>query len=233
MSSNSFDYIRSRNRAAVICLVSLAVFLPALVLPRSGDDLTTRKLILFFSLGAMLISAVWFLVRWDEVKRLIRLRDGQGILARWTIDQAQWAGFRAQSAEWDVREGVRANDVDLRQDAGDTGIQIAVTLDGILVGESFHPIEKNVRITVFAIWMEFYQFISKPDGQPFHVVVRVPLQPGKESLAADVQYAYQRMKAGGLSGKLTLLYMALAIFLGLPLITLLIWFVAKMTGWVE
>lgn len=130
-------------------------------------------------------------------------------------------------------KGCGANDVDITQDTGDTGIQIAVTLDGILVGEDFHPIEKNVRITVFANWMEFYQISPKPNGQPIHVVVRVPLLPGKESLAADLQQSYQHTQAGGLSGNLTLLYMALAIFLGLPLITLLVWFVAKVTGWVE
>ena len=228
-----FNYIRSRNRAAAVFFISLAVFVPALVLPRSGDDLTVRKLILFTSLATLLISAVWLIIRWNEAKRLIRLRAGQGILARWTIDRARWEWFRTLSNEWDKREGVRPNNPDLAQDPGDAGIHIVLTLDGILIGEDFWPVEKNVRITVFADWIEFYQIIPKRDGQPLHIVVRLPLEAGKESLAADVQQAYQRAYTAARSGDRTILYMALSIFVGLPLITALIWFLAKVTEWVE
>lgn len=52
---------------------------------------------------------------------------------------------------------------DLAQDPGNAGIEIAVTRDGILIGEDFRPLEKEVRITVRTDWMEFYQII--PEGQ--------------------------------------------------------------------
>ena len=119
-----FEYVRSRNRSLVFFLISLAVFLPALVLPRSGEDQTVRKMMLFLSLGALLISAVWLLVRWDEVKRLQRLRSGEGILARWTIDRARWEWFRWHSNEWDKREGVQPNNADFRQEPGAAGIEV-------------------------------------------------------------------------------------------------------------
>ena len=114
----AFDPIRSRNRAAGLSLIALAVFVPALVLPRSEGDLTVRKLILFGSMSVMLISTVWFLVRWDESKRFIRLRAGQGILARWTIDAPRWEWFRGHSKEWDKADGVKPNDVDFVQALG-------------------------------------------------------------------------------------------------------------------
>lgn len=228
-----FNYIRSRNRSAVVCLISLAVFVPALVIPRSGPDLTVRKLVLFFSLGILLISAVWLLVRWDEAKRLIRLRSGEGILARWTIDSARWEWFRGQSNEWDKRQGVRANDADLAQTPGNAGIEIVVTNDGILIGEDFRPLERDVRITVRAGWIEFHQVISKPNGSPFHMVLRLPLEPGKESIASDVQQSYQRTYGPAASGKKQIVYIGLAIFVGLPMITTLMWLIAKVTGWVE
>lgn len=227
------DCIRARNRAAGVCLTALAVFLPALLLPRSGEDLTIRKLVLFFSLGVLLISAVWLLVRWDEARRLTRLRTGAGVLARWTVDPARWARFRGLSQEWDRREGVRPNDADLSQDPGSTGIEVVVTLDAILIGDKdFWPLEKDVRITVRADWMEFHQVIPKADGAPIHTVLRLPLQAGKEALASDVQQAYQRRVQAAGSGRHQLLYVALLCFVGLPAVTALAWGIASITGWV-
>ena len=182
----AFNPIRSRNRSAAVFLLALAVFLPALVLPRAGDDLSLRKLVLFGSLAVLLISGVWLIVRLDEARRLIRLRSGVGVVARWTIDAARWEGFRRQSNEWDKRKDIRPNDADLSQTPGNGGIEIVVTRDAVLIGEDFSPLERDVRITVKADWMEFYQIIPKPKGSALHMVLRVPLQPGKETLASDV-----------------------------------------------
>lgn len=227
-----FNYIRSRNRTAVVFLFSLAVFVPALVIPRSGEDLTYRKLLVFFSLAVTLMSAVWLMVRWNEANRLIRLRAGKGIIARWTIDAVQWESFRRLSSEWDTRENVRQNDADLAQNAGSAGIEIVVTRDGILIGEDFQPLEINATITVRSNWIEFYQVISKPKGSALHIVLRLPLQPGKESLASDVQQSFQRAVAAARSGRLTIVYIGLSIFLGLPAVIAAFWLVARVTGWV-
>lgn len=229
----TINYTRSRNRAAAVFLISLAVFIPALVIPRSGDGLTARIIILVWSLGATLISGIWLIVRSDETRRLARLRAGEGILARWTIDPARWEWFRRHSNEWDTREGVRPNDANLGQDPGNSGVEIVVTRDGILVGKDFLALEKDVRITVHADWMEFYQVILKPRGPAFHLVLRLPLQPGKESLASDIQQAYQRARGDAGLGRRTILFLGLAILLGLPAVTALAWFIAKLTGWVE
>ena len=226
--------IRWRNRAAAVFLISLAVFLPALVLPRSGDDLTARKLVLFFSLGATLISAVWLYVCWDASRRLTRLRAGVGVIARWSIDRAPWDGFRRLSNEWDQRKDLRPNEVDFTQEPGPDGlIEIVVTLDAIRVGNQFHPLERNVRITPRADWMEFYDVIPKVDGSPLYTVLRLPLQSGKENLAAEIQQAYQRRNEPARSGVHQLVWIALIAFVGLPMVTGLFWLVAKITGWVR
>jgi hypothetical protein len=228
-----FDHIRSRNRSAAVFMISLAVFVPALVLPRSGEDLVARKMVLFLSLGVMLISAVWLLVRWDEARRLVRLRSGVGVLARWTIDPARWEWFRHHSNEWDKLKGVRPNDAGLAQDPGKTGIEVVVARDSILIGEDFWPLEKDVRITVRADWMEFFQTIPKADGPPIHMVLRLPLQPGCESVAADIQQAYGRAHDEAKSSRRPVICVLLFCFVGLPAITALIWYLAKITGWVE
>lgn len=228
----AFNPIRSRTRSAAVFVLSLAVFVPALVLPRSGDDLTVRKLVLFGSLAVLLMSGVWLIVRWDEARRLLRLRSGKGVIARWTIDAAHWERFRRQSLEWDRRKDVRPNDADLSQTPRSGGIEIVVTNDAVLIGEDFSPLERDVRITVRADWMEFYQIIPKPRGSPFHMVLRIPLQPGREALASNVQQAYQRANhAKGTGVSLTML--ALLIFIGLPAVTALAWLIARVTGWVQ
>jgi len=227
------DPIRSRNWTLVVFLISLAVFVPALVIPRSDEDLTIRKIILFSSLPVMLISAVCYVVFWDETNRLLRLRSGQGILARWTIDPARWEWFRRLSNEWDKREGLRPNDLNLSQNPGDAGMEVVVTRDGILIGKDFWPLEKNVRITVRADWMEFYQIIPKADGAAYRMVLRLPLQPGKENLASEIQQSYQRVFEAARSDRRPLIYVALFCFVGLPMITALIWGIATITGWVE
>lgn len=228
-----FDYNRSRKRAAVALGISLAVFVPALVIPRSSEHLTERTMLLVFSFAATLISAVWLLVRWDEAKRLTRLRSGQGILARWTIDPARWEWFRYHSSLWDQREGVRANDVDFTQSPGETGIEVVVTGDGILIGGAFTPLEKDVRITVRVDWIEFYQIIPKADGAPLHTVLRLPLQPGSETQASEVQQGYQRAYDAAKSSRRPMIYVLLLCFVGLPLITGLIWFIGTVTGWMK
>lgn len=230
-----FDPIRSRNRAAALSLIALAVFVPALVLPRSGGDLTSRKLILFGSMSVMLISAVWFLVRWDEARRLLRLRAGQGILARWTIDAPRWEWFRGHSNEWDKADGVRPNDVDFAQSLGNNStVDIVVTTDAILVGERFYPLEKTVRITTRADWMEFHDVVPKSRGTPMHLVLRVPLETGKEHLAGVIQQGYASAAGQGvLFGRRALILVALVCLVGVPAIAALAFGIAKATGWVE
>lgn len=225
--------IRARNRTAVVFLVSLVVFVPALLVPRSGDDRSVRIMILTFSLAATLISGVVLLVLGDIARRFVRLRSGEGVLARWTIDPARWEWFRAHSKEWDSREGVRANDADFTQDPGTHGIDVVVTGDGILIGAQFTALERDARITVRADWMEFYQVIPNPKGQPVHVVIRLPLEPGKEHLATEIQQAYRGVFDAARSSRRPLLYVLLFCFVGLPLVTVLIGFILRVTGWSE
>lgn len=225
--------VRSLNRTAAVFVISLIVFVPALVVPRPGTDLTFRKLLLFGSLAILLISGVWLAVRWDEAKRYLRLKAGKGVIARWTINPARWEWFRRHSGEWDQREGVRPNDANLKQTPGPTGIEVVVTKDGILIGDDFSPLEKDVSITVRPDWMEFHQIIPKPRGPAFHMVIRLPLAPGSEHLAAEIQRTYRAAIAAAPFGRRALLYLGLGILVGMPALTTFIWLIAKATGWVK
>lgn len=225
--------VNARNKTLVVFLIALAVFIPALVVPRSGESHSARVLLLVFSLAATLFSGIALIVFWDTARRFTRLRSGQGVLATWTLDAARWEWFRQRSAEWDRREGVRANEVDFAQHPGDKGIEVVVTRDGILVGTQFRPLERNVKITVYADWVEFYQIIPNPKGSPTHDVLRLALEPGKEQLATHVQQAYQTTNASGGVSRRAVIYVGLFCVVGVPMIAGLVWLVARATGWVE
>ncbi|HRE06591.1 MAG TPA: hypothetical protein PKX00_13340 [Opitutaceae bacterium] len=227
------NYEHSRNRAATVFAVALIVFVPALVVPRSGTDLTFRKLLLFGSLSTLLISGVWLAVRWDEAKRYLRLKAGKGVIARWTIDPARWEWFRRHSQEWDKRDGVRPNDANLEQAPGPAGVEVVVTRDGIAIGNDFSPLEKDVAITVHRDWMQFHQVIPKPRGPALHLVLRLPLAPGSEPLAAEIQKAYRTALAAAPFTRRALLYLGLGILVGMPALTTVIWLIAKATGWLK
>ena len=232
-SSRMPHYEHSRNRAAAVFGIAVIVFVPALVVPRSGTDLTFRKLLLFGSLSTLLISGVWLAVRWDEAKRYLRLKAGKGVIARWTIDPARWEAFRGRSEEWDKRDGVRPNDANLKQTPGPSGMDVVVTKDGIAIGDEFSPLEKDVAITVHGDWMQFHQIIPKPRGPAYHMVLRLPLVPGAEPLAADIQRSYRSALAASPFTRRALLYLGLGILLGMPALTTVIWLIAKATGWLK
>jgi hypothetical protein len=219
--------------ASRILLLCLAVFLPALLIPPTDAHRTARTLLLTISFVATAASAVWWLIQRDRGRRLARLRAGENVLARWTIDAARWEWFRGLSAEWDTRAGVRPNDVDLTQTPGGNGIDVVVTRDAILIGEDFKTLERDVRITVHADWMEFHEVIPKADGVPLHTVVRLPLQPGQEAAASEVQQGFQRAYTAAGVGRGMLLIVALCCLVGVPALAGLAWFVLNATGWVR
>lgn len=187
------DPMRSRNRAAAVLAVSVALLVTARALP---DASVGHGLHLALSLAGTIgapISAIWMLVSWVDGKRYRRLKAGIGVIARWNVDGRRWEEFRGQSKGWDKREGVRPNLVNLDQTPGPAGIEIVVTRDAILVGNDFTPVEMNVAIMPYPDWLDLYYVIPKPKGSPFHVNLRIPLAPapGGAQQAAQIVEAYR------------------------------------------
>lgn len=225
--------LRSRNRAALVSGVSFVAFMTALLAPKTGTGSQLHIFLLVMGLAATLASAIWLAMTWNDARRYARLCAGKGVIARWRVDPARWEWFRQHSALWDKQEGILANNARLDQPVGKDGIEIVVTGESILIGDDFHTLEKNASITVWADWIECDQPITRPHGLPWHLILRFPLAPGHEQLAAEVQEAYQRAYVSAVSSPRTKLYVALGIFVGLPLITALIAGVAYLTGWIQ
>ena len=91
------DAVRARNRSAVVFLISLAVFVPALVIPRADDGQSMRIMMLTVSFAATVCSAVWILVRGDEARRLKRLHCRPGRTR--TMDHRRCAVGMVSSAQ--------------------------------------------------------------------------------------------------------------------------------------
>ncbi|MEO7412127.1 MAG: hypothetical protein ABIZ81_02125 [Opitutaceae bacterium] len=213
---------RSRSRAALLLTASVAALLVARAMPDAGTGFTLQLVLLIGGAIGTTLSAVWLLVCWSEVKRYTRLKAGEGVIARWTVDPVRWDWFRRQSKEWDKREGVRPNLVNLDQTPGTSGIEIVVTGDCILIGENFHALDKNVAIRGQPEWMEFHQTIWKQYGPHLHVNLRIPLAPGGQHQADQIMQVYRQAHTAATARPRTKIYVLLGILVGLPVLTGLI-----------
>jgi hypothetical protein len=187
------DPTRSRNRAAVVLGVSVALLLAARALPNASVGGALHLTLMLVGMPGAAFSGVWMLICWIDGKKYRRLKAGVGVIARWTVDCARWKWFRGQSQGWDKREGVRPNLVKLDQPCGPSGIEIVVTRDALLVGEHFISLEPNIALRAYPGWMDLHFTIVKPKGPPVHVNLRIPLAPGPagEQQGAQIVEAFR------------------------------------------
>jgi hypothetical protein len=209
------DPTRSRNRAAVVLGVSVALLLAARALPDASVGSGPHLALMLVGMISAPISAVWMLICWSDGKKYRRLKAGVGVIARWTVDSARWEWFRGQSQGWDKREGVRANLVKLDQPCGPSGIEIVVTGDAILIGDHFISFEPNVALRAYPGWMDIHFTIVKPKGPATHINVRIPLAPGPagEQQGAQIVEAFRTARAAANANALSKTKLLL-IFLG-------------------
>lgn len=222
------DPTRSRNRAAVVLVVSVILLLSARAMPDASVGRGLHLALVLIGTAGTPISAVWMLVRWNEGKRYRRLKAGEGVIARWTVDPTRWKWFRGESQGWDKREGVRPNLVNLDQTPGPSGIEIVVTGDAILIGQDFRPLEKNVAVRSYPDWMEFHYTILRPKGPVWHVNLRIPLAPDGPAQADQIVQAYRNANTTAVANRPSKLKFLLLFFGSLAAITGLITFMANL-----
>lgn len=220
---------RSRNQGAFVLAVSVVTVLAALFVPAERRGLAFH-LLWFSGVMGTVIGSLWFFMMRAEAKRHARLKAGIGILARWTISPARWEEFRGQSQGWDQRPGVRPNVLNLAQTPPAAGIEIVVTGDGLLVGEEFQSLPRNVQIRSGPGWLEFYQVIAKTDGPDLHLVFRVPPGEAAEQQVAEIKRAYAAAYAANPPFRVSLLHIVLLIFVGLPVLVGLIVLILSLFG---
>ena len=216
------DYFaRSRSHATVLLAGSLISLFTALALRDGSPGSILQVLLLFLGLLGTVVGAVLLALGWDTAKRYARLKAGQGVIARWTVSAERWVRFRETSSGWDRRADLRLrpNNANLGQAPGTNGIEIVVTGEGILIGASFYPLEKNVSIRYQPEWIEFDQYIENKHRNDWHMVLRLPLGadvlPSAELIKRTYAQAYT-VAAGSSRYKI---YALLLLLVGLPALT--------------
>jgi hypothetical protein len=213
---------RSRNRAAVVLALSVSLLLAARAMPDASVGRGLHLALMLVGMAGAPISAVWMLICWSDGKKYRRLKAGVGVIARWTVDPARWEWFRGQSKEWDKREGVRPNLLDLDQPCGPAGIEIVVTGDGLLVGRYFQPLEKNTAMRAYPGWMDLHYTIWKAKGPALHVNLRIPLASDGQHHADTIIQAYREAYAAAAAKRPSKIMILLVLFGGIAAITAVI-----------
>src|SRR5687768_15535479 len=89
------DPVRKRNLALLILFFGIAAVAVAAVMPGRGSLVQTGLAIA--GLTATPFALVGALVFQVSGRRLARMRRGEGVIARWTVNPAQWRAFVEQS----------------------------------------------------------------------------------------------------------------------------------------
>lgn len=199
-------------------------------MPDAAKGFTLRFNLLMGGLVGITFGGVWLYICWDAARRYARLKAGQGIIARWTIDPAHWERFRQQSKEWDKIKGVLRNCANLDQTPGASGIEIVVTRTSMLLGEEFYPFEANVRIHGPVERVEFYETVYRRYGPKMPIAYRIPLVAGGQQLRAQIVEAYSQARPGFAVTRRHLIYIFLIIVGGMAVITGVVSLVMHLMG---
>jgi hypothetical protein len=210
---------QSRNRAAILVTAAVIALLVGGAMPDMGRGFTLRFLFLMSGLVCVAFGGVWLYICWDAASRYARLKAGQGVITRWTIDPAHWERFRQQSKEWDKIKGVQPNSANLDQTPGASGIEIVVTRNSMLVGEEFYPFEENVRVQGPTERMEFHYSLYRRYGPQWPIALRIPLPPDGQHHRAQIGQVYNQAKAAVALTPRNAIYFFLAIVVGLAALT--------------
>ena len=85
--------IRSRNRAALGLTASVIGLIAVRAMPDAGTGFTLQLVLLIAAMIGAMFSTVWLLICWSDAKRYTRLKAGEGVIARWTVDplRSDWS----------------------------------------------------------------------------------------------------------------------------------------------
>jgi hypothetical protein len=209
---------QKRNRACALAALGGVVMAIATWLPGGKPDATWRVVVGITGATAAFWGVAGACFWQVGVRRAARLARGEGVLARWTVDTAQWIQFREASRSWDTRPEIGRNRVDLDQAPDSGGMAIVVADNAVRVGADFHSVEKDVDVSVHEGWMQFDQLIRDPNGSDARIILRIPFPRGAEADARRIKQRFNQAYVAAAANPYIKLYILLGIFLGIPAI---------------
>ena len=141
-----------------------------------------------------LIFGVFALQAHGEARTLDRLRRGEGVLARWTVDPARWGVFLEHARQLAAAPGAHASMLALPSTPPATGYEVTVSEEAIRVAEEFAPMRRDAMVSVAGAVLEFHQLVQVGRSVAWWTY-RVPIAAGAERDAERVAAHYAAARA--------------------------------------
>jgi hypothetical protein len=124
--------------------VSSFIAIPApFLLPEAAAGDTARLVLFIYGLMALIFGGVNAFFRHVEVRALAALSRGEDLLARWHIDAATWREFRAHNSQFSAESPAIFNELTLREDIPEAGIEVLAGKAAVLIGDSIHVLPRR------------------------------------------------------------------------------------------
>jgi hypothetical protein len=120
-------------------IASIAVFW----LPEAAAADTARAVLIGYGLTALLFGGGSALFRHFDARAQDALGRGENILARWRVDAATWRQFLAHDRELNRESGALVNELSIRDEVPDDGIEVIVGSTAVQIDGSLHALPRR------------------------------------------------------------------------------------------
>ncbi len=127
-----------------------------------GDDLPVAWVVPAVGVAGLhagLILTTLGLMRHRDARRLDRMRRGEGVLARWTVDQGRWLLYLDHCRRLAAQPGARRNMLALPARLPVVGYHVTVSDDAIRLEDEFEPMRGDAEVRVAGAVLEFRQLV--------------------------------------------------------------------------
>lgn len=178
----------------------MAAAISAFLMPDAGRGLTLQAVLGICGLLAAPIAFVFTLIKAVDTWQMGRLVRGEGIVARWRIDAADWQAFVQNEDRLDQQPGRRPNLLSYRDLPAASGIEIIVGKNAVLIGGEYHTLRKRGFANLYGphwlrgspsnIQFDLTAFVTG-GTHAMRWVLRFPVAPDAENRAALVIAHFQ------------------------------------------
>lgn len=192
---------RHRNIASLLLVLAVASALTAVLLWGDQDEPGTVFYLMFFSGAALAFPALYYALSGiGHARQMNRIQRGEGIIARWTVDETTWRDFIKLNARLVDEQGFyRHNIGHIFEAVPSNGIEVVVTDRAVCVGDDIQLLSDASSGILWLAgpppYMEFRGSYYSKSGL-HRWALRFPTVPGAEGEAAKVRsYFTPQIKA--------------------------------------
>ncbi len=138
------DSRRARNIALGFFASGWAACVAAFLLPGLAESSWVQTCLFIYGLSAIIFGGGTALVRHFDLRAKQALGRGEGIIARWRVEPAEWQKFVAQNEQWSRQRDVYPNELSFPDAVPGEGIEVLVGKDAVQVGQSIHRLSSGM-----------------------------------------------------------------------------------------